>query len=215
MTKTWRRFGLDIEVGANYWTIGRVANGESSRFNPNSIEYQSWLGGYTVKLVSNANWSIEDHFKLAIADQKSWLRHYGDRKPVTNVKGWDLISLGEIQAGSYIGQLYEFGCMTHDDVGSGYRAIKLRLASLWMAASFNTSNSNLKLKGYEFVPRRSDDVYGNLKLKGCFAIFDIAEGVKVVLYANGFIDEGKNIDTFAVLKDDFLNTMKSCEIVTV
>ena len=213
MTKTWKRFGLDVEKGANYFTMGSVHNGESCRFDPNSIEYQSWLGGYTIKLAHKAIWTLEDHFKLAIADQNSWLKHYGDPRPVTSIKGWNFIALGNIQVGQRSGQLYEFGCTTDDDVGSGYNTMRLRLISAWIAASFNLSNPVLKLKGYEFRPRMSDKVYGRLKLVGYIAIFDITTRVKVVLYGNGFIDETKHANTFAILKDNLLNAMKFCEIV--
>src|SRR3989344_1122076 len=60
MTKTFRKFGLDIEKGQNHFTIGKIVDGKSSRFNPNSIEYQSWLGGYTVKLASERMITVED-----------------------------------------------------------------------------------------------------------------------------------------------------------
>lgn len=215
MTQTWQNFGLDVVAGANYWTVGKIIDGESSRFDPNSLEYQSWMGGYTVKLVPKVIWTPEDHFKLAIADQNSWLKHYGDPRPLTSTRGWSFTEAGKIQIGPYSGQLYEFGCTTHDDIGRGYRAMKLRLASLWMAASFNLSNPNLKLMGYEFMPRKSDNLYRKLKLIGYMAIFEITENVKVVLYANGFIDEEKHVDTFTVLKDDLLNAMRSCEILTL
>ena len=215
MTRTWKRSGLDVEKGANYFTIGHVLNGESHRFDPNSAEYQSWLGGYTVRLLPGTKWSPEDHFKLAIADQNSWLRYYGDPKPTTTTNGWNLIYKDSLSVDKYIGDLYEFGCNTHDDVGRGYATTSLRLASIWMAASFNISNPNLKLTGKELRPIKSDNLYQKLKLMGHIAIFDISENVKVVLYGNGFIDEAKHVDTFAILKDNILGAMKSCNILEV
>ena len=215
MTKTWKKFGLDVERGANYFTMGSIHDGESSRFDPDSVKYQSWLGGYTVKLEHEVNWTPEDHFKLAVADQNNWLRHYGDPRPVTDIEGWNFVPVGEIQIDQHSGQLYEFGCTTDDDVGSGYNTIKLRFTSAWIAASFNLLNPDLKLRGDEFKPRKSDKVYGRVRLLGYFAIFDIAERVKVVLYGNGFIDERKHVNTFTVLKDNLLNAIKFCEIVAV
>ncbi|MEK7151568.1 MAG: hypothetical protein AAB784_02560 [Patescibacteria group bacterium] len=213
MTSTWKKAGLAVEKGANYFTMGHVVNGDSHRFDPDSTEYQSWLGGYVLKLSTQANWTPEEYFKLAIADQNSWLKHYGDPNPMTSVKGWNLVSKDKIRIDKYSGHLFEFGCTTHDDVGRGYKAIKLRLASIWMATLFNLSNPRLKLKGRELRPRISDNLYKRLKLSGYVAIFDVTEKVKVMLYGNGFIDEVTHADTFAILKDNLLAAMTSCDIV--
>jgi len=123
MTALWRRFGLDIEAGANYWTIGRVLNGIASRYDRNAPEYQAWLGGYTVKLPPGHSWTPEDHVKLAIADQQSWLNTYGDPSPLASVEGWTFVPRGAIQNGQYSGTLYETGGMTHSDVGHGKRTL--------------------------------------------------------------------------------------------
>lgn len=214
MTKTWKKFGLDIKMGANYFTMGHAVNGASSRFDPNAPEYQSWLGGYTVRLSPGVQWTPEYHFKLAVADQNSWLKKwYGDPNPVTTTEGWHFVHTDKVQLGQYSGNLYKFGCTTDDDVGKGYKSLKLRLASIWMAALFNLSNHNLRLKGNELKPKTSDNLYERLKLSGYVAIFDVAENVKVVLYGNGIINEKKNVDTLAVLKDDILKAMQSCEII--
>lgn len=214
MTNTWQKFGLDIEKGANYFTMGHVVDGVSTRFDPNAPEYQSWLGGYTVKLKSGVSWTVEDHFKLAIADQNSWLKKwYGDPNPITTIEGRKFVPIEKIHIGQYVGQVYEFGCMTDDDVGKGYRSFTLKLASLWMAVFFNLSNSNLKLKGCELRPKISDNIYEKIEIPGYITIFDISENVKVVLYGNGVIN--KNINTFEILKNYILEAMKSCEIVVV
>jgi hypothetical protein len=214
MTKTWQSFGLDVKKGANYFTMGSLLDGESSRFERDSIEYESWFGAYTLKLASKSTWSAKDHFKLAIADQNSWLRWYADPKPSTTVEGWEFTEIDRINLGRYSGTLYDFGCTTHSDVGSGYKTIKLRLACAWMAALFNISNPNLKLRGNELRPRTPGKSYEKLKLHGYIAIFDLPENVKVVLYGNGFIDKEKHIDTFEVLRGKLLKAMKSCDIVT-
>jgi hypothetical protein len=130
MTKTWQRAGLDITKGANYFTMGKLVKGESSRFERDEVEYESWLGGYTVKLSSKKSWPARDHFKLAIADQNSWLKWYGDKKPMTSIAGWKFIDAGKIQLGQYSGRLYDFGCTTHSNVGSGYKSLKLWAASI-------------------------------------------------------------------------------------
>src|SRR5258708_39013848 len=65
LTETFKKFGLNVLEGADYWTLGHIVNGVSSRFDRNAPEYQSWLGGYIVKLPGGQDWSVEDHFKLA------------------------------------------------------------------------------------------------------------------------------------------------------
>ena len=210
MTKTWKKFGLKISNGANHFTFGQIAEGSSLRFDQNASEYQSWFGGYTVKLVGDQKWTPEDHFRLAIADQNSWLRLYGDPDPVTNTNGWKLTEAGEITIGRHTGKLYNFGCNTHSDVGYGYRKIKLRIACFGMAVLFRLSNRNLKLSGYMLRPKNTIYPYLPLRLHGYIAIFDIAPNTKVVLYGNGVAHE--NSDTFTVLKDRILGAMRSCEI---
>ena len=213
MTQTWRRFGLDVIRGANYFTIGSIVNADSSRFDPNSLEYESWLGGYTLKLASTKPWTVEDHFKLAIADQNSWLRWYGNPKPTTTIKGWKFAEAGNIQLGQYSGHLYDGGCTTLSDVGAGYNTLRLKLVCAWLAALFNLSNPSLKLKARELRPKTFGKRYEKLKLHGYIAIFDLPRNVKVVLYGNGFVDERKHSDTFLALKASLIKAMKSCEII--
>jgi hypothetical protein len=213
MTETWKKFGLNVAKGANYFTMGKLIYGESSRFERNTVEYESWFGAYTLKLTSDATWSAKDHFNLAIADQNDWLKWYGDSKPTTDLAGWDFTEAGNIQIGEYPGKLYEGGCNTFSDVGGGYNNLKLRLACAWMAAWFNISNPSLKITGKELRPKIADGSYESLKLKGYIAIFDLPQKVKVVIYANGFIDEQKHINTFNTLKESLLKAIESCEIV--
>lgn len=214
MTTTWKRFGLDIEGGGNYFTMGKIVNGVSSRFDRNYPEYQSWLGGYTVKLKRNAPWSVEDHFKLAIADQNSWLRKwYGDPNPMTTIEGWKFNQIDTIRLGQHSGTLYKFGCTTHSDVGDGRKTANTYLASIFMTALFNFSNSNLHLKPSVFRPKAFSSPYEILKLPGYIAIFDVDENVKVVLYGNGAIVD--QTDTFEIIKNDILKAMQSCEIVKI
>ena len=112
MTNVWKKFGLKIVAGANYWTAGKIVNGSSTRFDRNAPEYQSWLGGYVVKLKHDQTWTFEEHFNLAIADQNHWLMMRGDPNPFTSIDGWNLKEISKIQSGPYVGTLYEFGCDT-------------------------------------------------------------------------------------------------------
>jgi hypothetical protein len=213
MTDTFKKAGLDIEEGANYWTMGHIVDGVSSRFDRTTPEYQSWLGGYIVKLPNRQTWTVEDHFKLAIADQNSWLHSYGDPNPLTSIKGQKLTEVDSISAGQYSGTLYEFGCVTHSDVGNSPRPLRFRLECDVIADLFNLSNSKLNIQGSMMRPKSPVFPYEVLNLYGYIAIFDVEKNVKVVLYGNGIKDEQKNIDTFTILKDDLLKAMRSCEII--
>jgi hypothetical protein len=209
MTETWKRSRLKIERGANYFTMGRIENGSSSRFDKNAPEYQSWLGGYTVRITSKQEWTIKDHFKLAIADQNSWLKLYGDPSPMTSDEGWKFTTVDEMEISGYSGMLYEGGCTTHSDVGSGHHTMKLRLICDWMATIFNLSNPKLKLRGESLRPKTADGSYETVALRGYIAIFNIGENSKAILYANG------TTDTFLTLKEDLLDAMRAIEIIKV
>jgi hypothetical protein len=209
MTKQFQKFGLEIEAGADYWTMGRIVNGVSSRYDSESPEYQSWLGGYTVKLPSNHNWTPKQCSELAIVDQDDWLHMYGDPKPFTSTDGWDFKKVEDIKIGQHIGIVYEFGCTTHSDVGNGDKSFKLRFETPVIAAFLNYCNRALKLNSRMFIPKVINGNYELLKLKGYIAIFDIAENVKVVLYGNG------TEETFPIIKDDLLKAIRACEIVKV
>src|SRR2546426_9239661 len=89
--------------GQNHFTIGKVVNGVSTRFDRNAIEYQSWLGGYTVKLSRERSWRVEEYCKLAVADQNSWLSWYGDSNPVTTIEGWKYNEVGKLEGTGYAG----------------------------------------------------------------------------------------------------------------
>lgn len=211
MTGTWKRFGLNIQKGLNHFTMGKVVNGMSSRFDRNATEYQSWLGGYTVRLASEEIWSVKDHARLAIADQNSWLRRYGDPNPRTTIEGFEPIEIDKIQLGEHTGTLYEFGLTTHSDVGINRKTINLLYGIYGMAALYNLANRNLNLKPDDFMSKHRTSIYETLDLKGYIAIFDVEEKVKVVLYGNGAIVD--QTDTFEIIKDDILKAMQSCEIV--
>lgn len=214
MTRTWKSFGLNVDKGLNHFTMGGVANGMSSRFDRTAPQYQSWLGGYTVKTSSDKPWDFAEHFKLAIADQNSWLRRFGDPNPRTTIEGWKLAEIDKIQLGQYSGTLYEFGCTTHSDVGANHRTPKLLFGIYGMAALYNLANSSLALKPNDFLPKGSDHPHETLDLKGYIAIFDLAPKVKTVLYGCGVTNNNTfTSDTFEILKEDLLKAMKSCEIV--
>jgi hypothetical protein len=209
LTETFHKFGINVIDGADYWTLGHIVDGMSSRFDRNAPEYQAWLGGYVVRLSPGQNWTKEEHFKLAMADQNSWLHTYGDPNPMTLIEGFEFKKLQLIEAGAHQGTLYEFGCITHSDVGNGNKPKKFKIETDIFTDLFNLSNPTLQTKGTMFRPKESGN-YETLTLRGYIAIFDVDENVKVVLYGNGAIVDGK--DTFEIIKNDLLIAMESCEI---
>jgi len=216
MTRTWKKFGLKISRGANYFTVGKAKNGISTRFDFAEPQYQSWLGGYTVKLERGQKWTLQEHLNLAVADQKSWLKRYGDTNPVCDFPEVDVKTIGSISLSDYSGTLYEVSCTTHSDVGNGFDTIWLKLSAFVMATAFNVSNPMINLRGESLRPQDNRKSYESLKLKGYIAIFDVEKDVKVVLYGNGVVENNEvKINTFEVIKNDILRAMKSCEIVKV
>ncbi len=216
MTRTWKKFGLKISRGANYFTVGQIKNDVSSRFTLGETGYQSWLGGYTVKLKEAREWTLQDHLNLAVADQKSWLRRYGDVYPVCDFREANSKTIASISLGDYSGTLYEGSCITHSDVGNGFANIWLKLSASVMAAAFNVSNPKINLHGKSLRPQSKGKSYENLRLKGYIAIFDIEKDVKVVLYGNGVVESNEvRINTFEIIKSDIRRAMELCEIVRV
>ncbi len=207
MTRIWKKFGLDVEAGLNYWTIGKNSNGTSSRFERGALEYQSWLGGYVVKRTSSEPWTFRDHFTLAVADQNSWLRSHGDPHPITTPNASEPVLVGSLSSNGYQGTLYEFGCTTHSDVGPGNTGLWFLLEWIGIAALLNTSNPTLDMAGAAIRPDGHGGAYEELTLSGYLAIFTLPQNVSVVLYANG------NVDTFSALSGELRRTIESCKIV--
>src|SRR3989344_4538477 len=220
MTGLWKKEGLKIIAGANYWTIGKIVDGVSSRYLRDCPEYQAWLGGYTVKLEPGAPWTLKDHLRLAVADQKSWLRHHGDPNPLGIVEDSDFTPIDTVRIGEYSGTLYEGEGTTHSDVGNSYNRVwfYIYLAAIVMASMFNFSNPALRITSTSMKPRKvSDKPYETLKIPVYLAIFNIDEDVAIILYGNGAIVEDKNIkkDYSLVIKNDLLEAIRSCEIIKV
>lgn len=218
MTRTWKKFGLKISRGANYFTIGKIKEDVSTRFDLAEPQYQSWLGGYTIKLKQGRGWTLQDHLNLAVADQKSWLKRYGDPHPFCDFKEENCQFINDsIKLGNYSGTLYEGICTTHSDVGDGFANMWLKLSAIGMATVFNVLNPALNLIGKDLRPQSKGKSYEILKLKSYVAIFDIEKkDVKVVLYGNGIVENGGvKINTFEIIKNEILRAMNSCEVVKI
>jgi hypothetical protein len=217
MTKQFNRAGLDVEAGVNYWTTGKIARGICSRFDRDASTYQSWVGGYVVRLSPGQSWEVKEHFRLAIVDQNGWLSSYGDPHPTTTIDGCEFTAIDKIASGNFHGTLYEGACKTHSDVGSGKKSFTLLVHSIAVASLFNISNPELALHGRMFIPPGCRRPYEPIKLHGYLAVFDVEENVKVVLYGNGALiskDDGDS-DTFNALGKALLSAMRSCDIVPI
>lgn len=106
MSHVWKTFGLDA-IGVNYFTIGAVKNGLSTRFDAKSPYCQAWLDGYIDRFAKPHAWTLEDHFKLGVADEKNWLKLYGDQNPFVEVDLSSPKNKGKITIDGYEGTLYE------------------------------------------------------------------------------------------------------------
>lgn len=214
MTRTWKSAGLNIIRGQNHFTVGNVDDGRSGRFDPNSVTYQSWLGGYSVKLVEGELWSVKDYCKLAIADQNSWLGWYGDPVPFTSVEGWQYEKISPIRSrDGREGMLYQGGFSSHCDMGADTDTLKFRFVTRALAGLYNLSSLGLSVRPNEFAPNNPEHTYHPIDGKVYIALFDISPEVKVMLYANGISNHDGSRDTFDSLQREFIKTMESCEIL--
>jgi hypothetical protein len=214
MTRQFRRAGLNIDAGTNYWTMGKVVSGVSARFDSGAAEYQSWLGAYAVRIAAPQSWTIEDYFKFAVVDQNNWLKMYGDTSPAT-VMERECRYVCPIRVSGYAGQVFELGCITHTDVGEGNSGIGLRLKAHVIASLFNTANRSLRVTPSVFMPTRHETARKRIRLRGYWAVINVEDNTRVILYANGasvWNDESRT-DTFPRLRNDVLSAMRSCEIV--
>lgn len=221
MTPIWRKHGIDAK-GINYYTIGNVKNGLSSRFDPLSPFYQAWLGCYIVQFDNERNWNVQDHFSLGEADQKYWLKLYGDPSPMADIPQKAFEDLGKIQISGFSGKLYEGACWSHSDVGSGNKSIMLKFLMSACANIFNFSNKSLNLIGSHFIPKWADrnknESYQKIYLKGYFAILKLNEKTRAVLYVNAAIFENKNgvkTDYFSKIKKELKEALLATKIASV
>ncbi len=215
MERSWRRYGIKAE-GVNYFTLGALKQGVSSRFIRSEKQYQSWLGAYLVVFKERRDLTLQDHFALAVADQKNWLRDFGDTDPSCKMSTKKVGRTEEIKIGAYKAKLYEFlGGRSHSDVGRHSRNPTNRLLMSLMASMFNRCNPKLHLKGEQFLPHTPSGDYERIVLKGYTAIVDLDEKTKIVLYGNGAAirhKDGRETDYTPLLKKDILKAFSKVEI---
>lgn len=221
MTPIWRKHGIDAK-GINYWTIGEVKNGLSSRFDPLSPYYQAWLGCYIVQFDKNREWGVQEHFSLGEADQKYWLKLYGDTSPLTTTSNKAFKDLGKIEISGFSGKIYEGAAKSHSDVGLGNKRTFLHLLMSACANIMNFSNKSLTLIGRNFIPIQIKDnkidSYQKIYLKGYFAIIKLDDKTRAVLYVNAAIIENANgakTDYFSKIKYDLKKALLATKIIPV
>jgi hypothetical protein len=218
ITRRWARHGIKA-YGVNYFTVGSLSNNLSTRFIRDQIQYQSWLGAYLVKFKNDKDFTLQDHFNLAIADQKNWLESFGDSDPFIEMTTDKVSSKEEFSAGSYKGILYEFsGGPSHSDVGNKSVNLKTRFMMSVMAEVINLSNPKLKLSGKNFLPVNTSNNYETVILKEYVAIVELEKNTKFVFYGNSteiLNIEGTSTDYFPFLKKEILSTFKSMSIEKV
>ena len=138
MTSTWRKAGIEAR-GLNYFTVGAIKDGLSSRYDPASPYYQAWFGGYIVRFDQERDWTPQEHVLLGIADQEKWLRYYGDPNPAMK---FTTDNQGEtVTLGKYKTKIYFWSGITHSDVGDKSNWL-LKPTMQAMANIMNKSNPN-------------------------------------------------------------------------
>lgn len=218
MASVWSRFGLTA-IGVNYFTIGSVKSGLSTRYDATSPYYQSWLGGYIVQFPKHRAWTLDDHFALGVADQKSWLKLYGVRYPEVRVEKSSVKGKVAITVSGYKGKLYEGNILSNTDVGNN-KPLALPFMMAGMGALFHFDNPKINIVSQNFIPHWSANQplnpFQTILLKGYLALFPLSPTTTALFYANGceFTDKtGKHYDHFSTIKDELQGLMKKMSIV--
>ena len=220
MEKSWAKHGIKAQ-GVNYWTLGSLdKDGVSSGLVRNDKQYQSWLGAYLVKFKEDREFTLQDHFDLAVADQKNWLEDFGDPEPFIEMPVKGVTNSEPIMIGEYLAMLYQFqGGPSHTDVGKNVNNLHNRILMALASAMFDKSNKKLKIKKSNLIPKNIPTNYETVMLTGYIAIVELSKNIRVVLYGNGAVllddrgEEQQNYTSF--LKEDILNAFRAVEIVKV
>ncbi len=217
MGPSWAKHGIRT-WGVNHWTMGaRDKNGVSSRYDRNAKQYQSWLGAYLVKFKENREFTLQDHFSLAVADQKNWLYDFGDPNPCIEMPTGNIMSSKQIQINGYQGTLYDFsGGLSHSDVGSKSNNSLCRRLMKGAAILLNISNPTLNIKYTNLIPTDIHTEYETITLRGYIAVVSLGKNTYVVLYGNGTAlsdDKGNETKDYTpTLKEDILRAFNAVRI---
>jgi hypothetical protein len=209
LSKNWKKFGLDA-TGIDYFTIGGVVNGVSTRFDPCAEQFQSWIGGYLVRFSPRNTDTLQERLNLAVVDQLDWLGHYGDPHPRCELRSSSFECGGRVKVSGYTGELYVGGGFSHTDIGNRNKRLRLQLATRFIATIFNVNNDCLRLTNDNFIPTIAQPSYSDIFLKGYVICIQIEPNVCAVLYGNGVVykdEQGRERDTFEVIKNSLLDTL--------
>lgn len=219
MDAIWKAQGLDA-IGTNYFTIGSLKNNKSTRFDSDSPYFQSWIGGYIVKFSQKKKWTINDHFKLGVADQINWLKTYDDKNPKVYVVEDKTEEIGDIIIDGFNGTLYRGNIMSDTDISNTTVSFINKGFIAGLVYYMNQDNKQLNITIDALLPKaiKSLDPFQNIELRGYIAILDLPENTKVVLYTNAanFTEKNGTIkNNFNSIDQDLLDSLKSIKITSL
>ncbi len=211
---SWKKHGINA-LGVNHWTIGAIKNGISSRYDRESKQYQSWIGAYLVKFKDDSIFAAQNHFDLAIADQKNWLKVFGDKNPCMSMSEKSISNSKPIKIGGYLGKILTFsGGKSHSDVGSRSNNLVSKIIMIFMSILFKRSTPSLHINYKNLLPIDNNTNYEAVILKGYIAIIPLDKNTYAVLYGNGtmIFNKNKTKDYTPELKTDILKAFSSVKI---
>ena len=180
MTFTWHKYGLPIS-GLNYFTVGALDKGVTTRYSQTDDLYQSWLGGYVFQSKKPLHWHNDGYLKLAEADQRGWLRRFGAKSPEMNFG--KLTDKEDLHIAGKKAVLYSWRGITRSDVGVSSHAILTKVMMDGMADMMNSLTPGLAVKGTNFIPPGSIRApYEELLISGYMILVSIDSKTKAVLY---------------------------------
>lgn len=207
MTLTWHSYGLPIK-GLNYFTVGSIQHGKTTRFIEDSDLYQAWLGGYIFRSKKPLHWHSGGYLRLAEADQKGWLRYFGASAPEMDFG--KLTKLDTFEVEGKPATLFSWAGITTSDVGVSSHSIVNSVMMDGMAHIMNTLTPTLKLKGKNFIPYGSKrQPYEELLISGYMVLVNIDSKTKAVLYV---CMVGDNKPDRVVMKKLILENLKLAKV---
>jgi hypothetical protein len=215
LTSSWQAAGLNV-TGVDYFTVGTVVRGRTTRFDSHAETFQSWIGGYLVRLNEDRAYTLQEHLNLAVVDQVNWLRHYGDPSPACELPAAGFQNVGRVNISGYRGTVYVGGGYSHTDIGAATQRTWLHMAARVLAMAFNGNGAEPRVRAANFIPEVTEAPYVPIFLKGIIIIVEIQPSVHAVLFGNGVVlkdRHGMERDTFELIKDRLFETLTATVIV--
>lgn len=208
MSHVWRMHRLKAS-GLNYFTVGKVKNGVSQRFDQGSDYYQSWYGCYLITLNNPKGWKNKDFFRLSVADQKNWLKIYGIKNPTVDIKYDSILDLGEDVKFSKKTHTFEGEINSSSDMCQHFRFKKLKLSVIARLLSKTTSISAVELN-----PPDESFSCKTLTLRGYISVIEVdaQRSIYAVVYANAVLKNTSH-GGFESIKENLLESVKNTEVI--